>query len=324
MIYIETGSEDASFNLALEYYFAAEKQLSDTVFLLWRTVPTLVVGKYQNVVQEVNKPYADAHDICIVRRMSGGGTIYSDLGGWMFTFICRGDADNIEFRQFIIPIVQAIRALGANADFNGRNDLIIDGRKFSGNAQYRLNGSVVHHGTLMFDTDIDRMFFATSPDPDKIESKGIKSVRDRVTNIAPHLHKKMDIMQFKEQLLNAIVPDSDIYVLTDADRTQIERIADEKFRGWNNLYVHNPEFSIRRQRRFAGGKIEALVNVQRGIITDIQFYGDFFAVGDINALCNLLRGCCYRYEDVCRTLADADVSIYKISTQEFAQVITDI
>ena len=135
MIYIETGSTDVYYNFGLEYYFAAEKKLPEPVLLFWRTTPTLMVGKYQNILEEINKPYADAHKIRLVRRMSGGGTIYTDLGGWQFTFIEHSDQTQIDFSQYIGPVVDAVRELGADAGFNGRNDLLIGGRKFSGNAQ---------------------------------------------------------------------------------------------------------------------------------------------------------------------------------------------
>lgn len=165
MIYIETGSTDVYYNFALEYYFTLEKRLPETVFLFWRTTPTLMVGKYQNVLEEINKPYADAHKIRLVRRMSGGGTIYTDLGGWQFTFIEHSDQTQIDFSQYIGPVVDAVRELGADAGFNGRNDLLIGGRKFSGNAQYRLPGCIVHHGSLLYDTDLAQMAAATTSTP---------------------------------------------------------------------------------------------------------------------------------------------------------------
>ena len=192
MIYIETGSTDVCYDFALEYYFTLEKRLSDTVFLFWRTTPTLMVGKYQNVLEEVDKPYADAHGIRIVRRMSGGGTIYTDLGGWQFSFIQHRETGEIEFSQYIMPVLEALEEMGVHAAFNGRNDLTIQGRKFSGNAQYRLGGCIVHHGSLLFDTDLQQMEAATTVDRYKIVSKGIQSVRDRVTNIAEHLPAPMD------------------------------------------------------------------------------------------------------------------------------------
>ena len=164
MIYIETGSTDVYYNFGLENYFTVEKRLPDTVFLFWRTTPTLMVGKYQNVLEEINKPYADAHGIHLVRRMSGGGTIYTDLGGWQFSFIQHREAGEIEFGQYIAPVIGALEEMGVTASFNGRNDLTIDGRKLSGNAQYRLGDCIVHHGSLLFDTDIAQMVASTTVD----------------------------------------------------------------------------------------------------------------------------------------------------------------
>ena len=200
MIYIETGSTDVYYNFALEYYFTLEKRLPETVFLFWRTTPTLMVGKYQNVLEEINKPYADEHGIHLVRRMSGGGTIYTDMGGWQFTFIQHKEAGEIEFGQYIAPVIDALREMVVSASFNGRNDLTIDGKKFSGNAQYRLGDCIVHHGSLLFDTDIEQMVASTTVDSYKITSKSIKSVRDRVTNISEHLPSPMDAETFKETM----------------------------------------------------------------------------------------------------------------------------
>ena len=233
MIYIETGSTDVYYNFGLEYYFSVEKRLSDTVFLFWRTTPTLMVGKYQNVLEEINKPYADEHGIHIVRRMSGGGTIYTDLGGWQFTFIQHKEAGEIEFHQYIAPVIDALREMGVHAEFNGRNDLTIDGKKFSGNAQYRLGDCVVHHGSLLFDTDIRQMVESTTVDSYKILSKSIKSVRDRVTNISEHLSAPMDAETFKECMVRHIMGGSDaVYAVTAEDDKRIRELAAEKFNNW--------------------------------------------------------------------------------------------
>lgn len=192
-----------------------------------------MVGKYQNVLEEINKPYADRHGIRIVRRMSGGGTIYTDMGGWQFSFIHHGDGGRIEFQRYIAPVTGALRDLGVCAEFNGRNDLTIGRRKFSGNAQYRLGDAVVHHGSLLFDTDIRQMVEATTVDSCKILSKGIKSVRDRVTNLSEHLPAPMDPEAFKERMVQCIMGQSrETYVLTPEDDAHIRRLAGEKFRSW--------------------------------------------------------------------------------------------
>ena len=237
MIYIETGSTDVYYNFGLEHYFATEKRLPDTVFLFWRTTPTLMVGKYQNILEEINKPYADAHGIHLVRRMSGGGTIYTDLGGWQFTFIEHSPDQQIEFAQYIGPVVDAVRELGADASFNGRNDLLIDGKKFSGNAQYRLGDCIVHHGSLLYDTNIEQMVASTTVDPYKILSKSIKSVRDRVTNISEHLPRKLSVEEFKSCMVRHLMRGStDTYAVTPEDDARIRQLAKEKFAAWDAIY----------------------------------------------------------------------------------------
>ncbi len=267
MIYIETGSTDVYYNFGLEYYFAAEKKLPEPVLLFWRTTPTLMVGKYQNILEEINKPYADAHKIRLVRRMSGGGTIYTDLGGWQFTFIEHSDQTQIDFSRYIGPVVDAVRELGADAGFNGRNDLLIDGRKFSGNAQYRLPGCIVHHGSLLYDTDLAQMAAATTVDPYKIQSKSIKSVRDRVTNISEHLPRKLPAEQFKACMLRHLMRGStQTYCPTPADDAHIRALAEEKFAAWDAVYGRNPRFNIERTGHFAGGKFTFRLDVQRGVI----------------------------------------------------------
>lgn len=205
MIYIETGSTDVYYIFGLEYYFAAEKKLPEPVLLFWRTTPTLMVGKYQNILEEINKPYGrrprDPSGPPHVRRRDD---LYGS-GRLAFTFIEHSDQTQIDFSQYIGPVVDAVRELGADAGFNGRNDLLIGGRKFSGNAQYRLPGCIVHHGSLLYDTDLAQMAAATTVDPYKIQSKSIKSVRDRVTNISEHLPRKLPAEQFKACMLRHLM-----------------------------------------------------------------------------------------------------------------------
>ena len=326
MIYIETGSDDVYYNFALEYYFTVEKRLPDTVFLFWRTTPTLMVGKYQNVLEEINKPYADAHGIHIVRRMSGGGTIYTDLGGWQFTFIQQNGLEQIEFHQYLAPVVDALRALGVDAGFNGRNDLTIGGKKFSGNAQYRLEDATVHHGSLLFDTDIAQMVASTTVDSYKIISKSIKSVRDRVTNIAEHLPAPMDVEAFKAHMIRYIMGGSDaVYILTAEDDARIRQIALEKFNNWERIYGADPKFNIERTGRLPGGKMQFKIDVQKGVIRSAAVYGDFFATVDAGAISAALTGCRYDRASVLEALRShgIDGAVYHISAEEMAEVIAD-
>ena len=326
MIYIETGSSDVYYNFGLENYFTVEKRLPDTAFLFWRTTPTLMVGKYQNLLEEINKPYADAHGIHLVRRMSGGGTIYTDLGGWQFTFIQHKDAKQIEFHEYIFPVLDALAEMGVAAAFNGRNDLTIDGKKFSGNAQYRLGDCIVHHGSLLFDTDIGQMVASTTVDDYKITSKAIKSVRDRVTNISEHLPERMSAERFKEIMVRHIMGGStDVYEVTPEDNARIRAIADEKFCAWERIYGANPKFNIDRTGRFAGGKMQFKLDVRKGRIESASIYGDFFSTLDAETITSALIGCRYDRESVLNTLKarGIDGAIYRITAEEMAELIVD-
>ena len=324
MIYIETGSTDVYYNFGLENYFTVEKRLPGTVFLFWRTTPTLMVGKYQNILEEINKPYADAHGIHLVRRMSGGGTIYTDLGGWQFSFIQHQEAGEIEFGQYIAPVIGALEEMGVTAAFNGRNDLTIDGRKFSGNAQYRLGDCIVHHGSLLFDTDIRQMAEATTPDSYKITSKSIKSVRDRVTNISDHLPQPMDPETFKETMVRYIMNGSAAtYTVTPEDDARIRELAREKFNSWDRIFGADPQFNIERTGRFAGGKIQFKIEVRKGIIRSASVYGDFFSTLDAEAICSVLPGCRYERGAVLAALEPLGGAVYRITPEEMARTIVD-
>lgn len=326
MIYIECNSSDVYYNFGAEYYFALEKQLPDTVFLFWRTTPTLMVGKYQNVLEEVNKPYADAHGIRLVRRMSGGGTIYTDLGGWQFTFIQHDGEKEIAFHQYIAPVIDALQECGVEAAWSGRNDLTIDGRKFSGNAQYRLGGCTVHHGSLLFDTDIAQMVASTTVDSYKILSKSIKSVRDRVTNIAEHLPQPMDVEAFKETMVRYILGENpQFYQLTPEDDARIRTLAQEQFASWERIFGANPKFNIDRIGRFAGGKMQFRIDVQKGRIRSAAVYGDFFSTLDAETITAAIIGCRYERGAVLEALRahGIDGAVYRISAEEMVSVIVD-
>lgn len=326
MIYIETGSTDVCYNFGLEYYFTVEKSLDDTVFLFWRTTPTLMVGRYQNVLEEVDKAYADAHHIRIVRRMSGGGTIYTDMGGWQFTFIEKAREEDIQFQRYIAPVTDALRELGVEADFNGRNDLTIGGKKISGNAQYRLGGQVVHHGSLLFDTNLEEMAAATTVDRYKIESKSIKSVRERVTNIAEHLASPMEAEDFKARVVRHILgPSGTVYTVTPEDDQRIREIGQERFGSWESTYAQGPGFNIQRTGRFRGGSMLFRLDVKKGVIQRAAVSGDFFSTLSGDAIGQALSGCRYERTAVREALERSGVAgaVYRASAEEIAQAIVD-
>ena len=325
MIQIETASHDPFFNQAFEDYVFRTWREGD-VLLLWRNRPAVVVGCYQNICREVHMRALLERGIPVVRRMSGGGTIYTDLGGWQFTFIEHSPEQQIEFAQYIGPVVDAVRELGADAGFNGRNDLLIGGRKFSGNAQYRLGDCIVHHGSLLYDTDIEQMAASTTVDPYKILSKSIRSVRDRVTNISEHLPRKLSVEEFKSCMVRRLMRGStDSYTVTPEDDARIKQLAQEKFAAWDAIYGKNPRFNLERTGRFPGGKLTFRMDVQKGIIRSASVWGDFFSTLSAEAITDALTGCRYDRAAVLDALRKngIDGAVYQISAADMAALIAD-
>ena len=325
MIYIDTHSFDPYYHFGVEYYYAAVHPLPETVFLFWQTSPTLMVGKYQNALEEINRDYVETHGIQVVRRMSGGGTIYTDFGGWQYSFIEAGDTGEIHFQRYISPVIDALAELGITVTFNGRNDLQIDGRKISGNAQYKVGGYTVHHGSLLFDTDPTVIAAATTVDAYKIVSKGIKSVRDRVTGIAAHLEKPLDAASFRTHMVRHLLGTGSVHVPTSEEEAAFEKIADERFRGYDNIYGASPRFTIERTARFPGGKVQWKLDVKKGVITEAALSGDFFATEAADRLPQVLKGCRYERQAVYARLVEScspDI-LYGVTLSELASSIAD-
>lgn len=331
LLYVETGTEDAYLNFGTEYYMATESNFRektgcDVAFLFWRTTPTLMVGKYQNIYEEINIPYVREHGINIVRRMSGGGTIYTDLGGWQFTFITDNDDDQIDFSEYLSPVLNALAALGIKAEFSGRNDILIGGRKISGNAQFKLCGKTVHHGSLLFSTDIEEMVRSTSVADYKIISKGIKSVRERVTNISEHLQTAVTPEKFKQLMIHNIAgANAPVYNFTDGEKERIIQIADERFRSWESIYGSDPRFTIKKSAHLSGGKIELHFDVKKGLITDFAMYGDFFSTINSEELKAALCGVRFEYQSILTAITESGFAnaFYNISASDIARIMTE-
>lgn len=326
MIYIETDSEDACYNFAVEDFVISDGRWKEPVLLFWRTRPTLMVGSFQNVYAEVNVAYAKAHDIAIVRRRSGGGTIYTDLNGWQFSYFFPGvKGEEAGFSESAAGILRALRALGVPAEFNGRNDITAAGRKISGNARHVHPQGVLHHGSLLFDTDFKVMERAISLSPDKVVSKGISSVRQRVANISEFLPVPLTALEFKRRMLAELLSKEDTeYSLSPAER-EICFADAEKYRNWEWNYANGPKFGISRRRRFAGGLVECCLNVEHGEITAAELRGDFFANGDLAPLYTAIVGARYERQTLQERLSAFDVSelIRNIGNAELLDALID-
>lgn len=291
MLFVPNENNDPRINLAIEIFLLQEMKVDEPILLFYINEQSIIIGRNQNTIEEINKDYVDAHGIHVVRRFSGGGAVYHDFGNLNFSFIMPDDGNSFrDFEKLTKPIVQALHEMGVEgAQLKGRNDLVIDDMKFSGNAMYATNGRMFAHGTIMFDSDINEVVNALKVRKDKIESKGIKSIRSRVTNIKPFLPKdKQDMTTeaFREEILLKIfgvdsVDQVKTYTLTEEDWVKINEISDKYYRNWDWNYGKSPAFDIERRKRFPIGSIEVRFNVQEGKITEAKIYGDFFGLGDI-------------------------------------------
>lgn len=314
MIYISSPSTDPAFNLALEQYIFDHMDRNQEYFMLWQNANTVVIGKNQNAFAEVNQKTADEKSITVVRRLSGGGAVYHDLGNLNFTFILDAkDTTDLDIRLFCRPIADLLHSLGISAKVNGRNDITIEGKKFSGNSQYLKQGRLMHHGTLMFNSDLSVVADVLNVSVDKFQSKAVKSVRSRITNIAPYLPKDFTLEEFKSLLLKHILKTDtvDPYLFSDEELQIIEQIKKERYDKWEWNYGYSPTYSVEKSRRFEGcGKIEVHMNTNNGIISDIQFFGDFFGVENTTKLAALLKGVKLEQHALMECLASSKIEQY--------------
>ena len=325
MIYIDTASFSAEYNFAVEEYISSVWKPSETVFLCWGTAPTLMIGRFQNTRSEINSEYVRSRGIDVVRRRSGGGTIYTDEGGRQFSywFPDARHAD-ISFRQAGQAVVDALHGIGVQAYYSQRNDILVDGRKISGNARYVTGSGMINHGSLLFDTDIEAMVRALTVSDEKLVSKGIRSVRQRITNIKDHLKQPMSVEEFNDYMISSICGDCAVYQFSAEEQAQIDDIA-RRYGSWEWNYGGDPDFELVRENRFAGGKVSCCLNVSEGRIRDISFYGDFFAVGSVEELCAALRGVRLRRDELLAAVQskgiDMDKIMYMISGEELLSLI---
>lgn len=284
----------------------------------------MMIGKFQNALAEINKPYAKEKGIQIVRRMSGGGTMYADLGGWQFSFITKKQRQVIGFEGYTGPLIRALAKLGIYAEYNGKSDLTIDGKVFSRSAQYINGGYTVHHGSLFYATNIEEMVKSTIADEYRIFSKGIKSVQKRITNISDHLREPMAALDFKQAMVDSLMEKGgSIYTLNQEDIHRCRELAAQKFDNWDCIYGRDPQLSIVKQGHFEGGNVEFRLDIKRSKITDACVFGDFFSTIEPEQLIGALIGCRYEREEIQKALENLgiDEGIYKISLEELVDCI---
>lgn len=299
----------------------------DMIFILWRNKPSVIIGRHQNTREEINADFIKENNIEVVRRISGGGAVYHDYNNLSYTIISNEDEKKVfDFKSFSFPVINTLASLGVKAEFTGRNDIEIDGKKICGNAQAYINGRIMHHGCLLFNVDLTVLAKALKVSKDKIESKGVKSVRARVTNILDVLDKEITVLEFRDLLLNhmkSVYPEMEEYIFSKEELEEIEKIKKEKFANWDWNYGKSPEYNIKRNTRYPSGKIEIRANILESKIKNIKIYGDFFGIEDVSYIEEILKNVKYEKEDVKEALKDVNINRYfaNISLDELVDAI---
>lgn len=312
--YLNLKTTDPATNLATEQYVFESLPKDRAYFMLWQNDNAIILGKHQNTLAEINDSFVKENNIKVIRRLSGGGAVYHDLGNLNFTFIADAqDKNSLDFSLFCQPVVNTLKDLGINAELNGRNDMTIEGKKFSGNSQYIKDGRVLHHGTLLFQSDLSVVEKALTVDPEKIQAKGVKSVRSRITNISDYLKAETALESFRSLLLNNIISkhESEEYILTAQDKAAIESIAENRYNSWQWNYGHNTQCTMLKKGRVEGcGTVQAHITLKKGLISDVQFFGDFFSISEPADLAKLLIGIRPEKEEYEKALKGIDVKQY--------------
>lgn len=329
MLFIDNkGITDPRINLAIEEYALTTMDVEkDSFFLFYINQPSIIIGRNQNTIEEINTDFVEANGIIPVRRLSGGGAVYHDLGNLNFSFITKDDGESFRnFKKFTQPIVDALKEMGIDAELSGRNDILAEGRKISGNAQFSTKGRMFSHGTLLFNSEMDAVVSALKVRKDKIESKGIKSIRSRVANISEFLAEPMSIEEFKQALLVSIfngADNIDYYELTELDWENIHKLSEKRYQSWDWNFGKSPKFNLDHSHRFPAGSIDLKLQVSKGKIEEAAIFGDFFGVGDMADVEKRLIGVDYSRTAIDEALKDIDIPTYfgGVTREDFLSLI---
>ncbi|HEX6587847.1 MAG TPA: lipoate--protein ligase [Longimicrobiales bacterium] len=323
------GVTDPRTNLALEEWALRNIEGDDSLLLFYVNEPSIIIGRNQNTIEEINVDVVKERGIHVVRRISGGGAVYHDHGNLNFSFMTPySPARFNRYDDFVRPVVEVLRELGVPAEVSGRNDIVADGRKISGNAQFVARGRMFSHGTVLVDSDLDAVTAALNPKPGKIESKGHKSVRSRVANISEFLSHPITVDELRARIVERIFGKdaaASTIDLDDAQQDGVRELSERKYRTWEWNYGVSPRFDIQRTKRFPIGEIDARIQVDKGAITGIRIFGDFMSRRDVAELEARLHGATYE-RDACRTaIADLTIADYfgELSHDEFIELLVD-
>lgn len=307
MLCIHLKNTDPFFCLAAEEYLL--KNFSDDIFMLWQSNDTVVVGKHQNALAEINYRFVREHGINVARRISGGGTVFHDQGNVNFAFVknVKSPAE-ISFKQFTAPVVETLAKLGIEATTSGRNDLLVDGLKISGNAEHVYKNRVLHHGTLLFNSDLENLGQAIKVTPGKYESKAVQSNRSPVANISQFLKTPMTTGEFIQFLFGVQLENHEnhFYNLDETELQTIEKLADEKFKTWEWNFGYSPKYTFRNEVEIDGKTLKINLQVEHGIIVQAEIVGNYFRQNQANSIQNGLLQKRHNFDEVRKVFSEVE------------------
>ncbi|WP_121667663.1 lipoate--protein ligase [Mesonia aquimarina] len=328
MVFIDNeGVTNPYLNLALEEYILRNFDNAADYLLFYVNEPSIIIGRNQNTLEEINHEYVEEKNIHVVRRISGGGAVYHDFGNLNFSFVTDYDVKSLNnFKKFTEPVIKVLNRMGVPAELKGRNDIVADGRKISGNAQFSSVKRMFSHGTLLLDSDLDEVTRALNVKMSKIQSKGHKSVRSRVANINEFLEKKLKVEEFRKKILTGLYQDREdfeTYKLSPEDWEGVHKLKQEKYDQWDWNYGKSPKFNIHRTKRFPIGEIDLRIFVEKGVIKNLKIYGDFFGKEPVANIEETLEGTRYELASIKNALQNFDLNLYfgDIDKKEFEKLI---
>ncbi|RKE03104.1 lipoate--protein ligase [Marinifilum flexuosum] len=325
MNYFISNSNNPYYNLACEEYLL--KNYDEDFFFLYINQDSLVVGKHQNTLAEINLDRVNEENIPVVRRLSGGGTVYHDFGNLNYCLIKKGEKGKlVDFKGYSSPIIQVLQKLGVNAKFEGKSDLTIDGKKFSGNASHVYKNKVLQHGTMLFSSDLKRLNHLLKVNPLKFKDRGVRSIRSRVTNISEYLSSPISISDFADKVIREFgltYPNSNKFTFSDEDINAIENLKTDKFESWEWNFGYSPNYRFEKICNYPSGKIlEIEMQIEKGVITEIDISGNCIKNEDFNLFLEKIKGSNHTNSLIYNKLNDMYLDLYfnKISSKELYQL----